>query len=1761
MAQEEKETLAFLKNKGWVLPQEKVIEEVDKKSDALNLLESKGWIPTAPPAPPAIPPPQVPPSPILPPQHTPFQAPASIFDPEGLGYDFESAQIAGLKPDESGHWPSRDPKTGLILKGMNHPTIDKTLAEEEKLGYKIYKRDGRYYSQAPTAEELDKPTFLKIIGETLGGAAQTAADTMYGAIEGVQALVTGIPSYLAGVGAQAGLNLFEYVKENIENLYQYGTVGVGLEDTEGMTPKDILDSTLERLGRNKTVKEKVATLGTFVPQTEMGQGIAEGVAYPFSLFLSGVEKLAESFSDDPAVQDGVMFVGDVALIYGVPKVKAFFTKQAKAGRALKLENLESLAKEIGESKNVPLKVKAEVRRAAKGKQTGYPFFPKDAPQVWRDVYDVTGGQGIRPFKDPVVKGKFLELEEYRSGVPKQLRRKNGLPPDEVADMLGFESSKELYNALEWTKKKPEMEKPIEVVEAETKAFEGVEKDALLEEIARERELRAERSLEVREERMPPSFRPVNELTPKELLAEKTRLNRLKKDYTERIEEIGEERIAEKLIQRQPLEERLRATEEKMEAVERRLKKQPHKIKGVKEPADLFGKEIEIEKPKAKVPEPEEVKLFEAPEVVAKFPAGFDSRGIKLVANVNEARKIAQSHMDKGWKLEMGQTPENKGWVRLIEEGKPGEGELNYIAKARKPEFLEKPEIEYEFPEERHKIVAKEKALERITGEEVEIRKAPEAAKIEGPLEMMKLKNRADESFTYDEFLKAVEKKEANAMVKKAGFKSLKNFWEESQEVREYKVRPELLKKKKPEKIEIKEKEVAAGIPEEIAGKEGYEYIAEIDKMKKEVETKQRQEYPKVGLSVKLTEALPKKEVFKFVDSQVEQRFQAAKGIPKPPLPQRAKDLLISFKNKVTRTYEHLPNTGEFIEVKQNLKRLAKQGGRTFDTTMRTLHGITIKLGKRTQDVFRRKVILDDLTQGVELGQEVPFGFTKEALRSELGRIDSVIKKTPEIKDALTKRNGIWEALKNDYLYWAKKVGVNLEGKLTKANYFRHQVLEYAKAKGIFQTGKRLKVPPKRGFLKERKGSEFDINTDYFEAESEVMAQMLYDIEIYKTIDRIREAGDISKEVKKTAKAKKMADWHEAIPDGYVPWQPREGNVFYLADTIPAKIADQILSGALEDMKIVKSSLNKSLSMGRQRLEWVVKEEVAKTLNDLTQKSPPNWLSKASKKILRGWKIWTLISPRKLPKYNIRNLTGDADAVFVGNPEGFKKSGKAINDLTKLYSANEPMSIELQEWFNRGGMESTLQAQELGNIKSLRLFQKFYESKGGLKQIPMKVWKKYWRTARLTTDFRESILRYANYLDYLDQIKKSPEGKPKNFGASLREEIMALKDPRDKAFRLSNELLGAYDEISVFGQAIRDHIYPFWSWKELNFRRYVRFAKNAAKDNSSAMAAGRSLAGKFVRSPYRLLKIGRFAIKATALWGMLQAWNHLFFPEEEEGLSSDVKGRTHIIVGKGKEGKTRHFTRIGALGDFLEWFGLDAAPNLVSDFTSGKKSLKDIVETMAKAPINQVVQGLSPFIKTPMEIATRRALFPDAFSPKTIRDRGMHIARSLGLENEYKAIAGKPSDPYVKSFPLAFIYESDPLQSAYYEIFSLKNEFQKKSGKRGEGFWLTPRGSALYDMKLAYRYGDKKAAEKYLREYMAYHFIESKQTKKPFDETLKSIEKGISASIKNMHPLSGMSKRGMAAFLVSLDEEDRELLAKAIRFYNDTLLGTTKIKED
>lgn len=1003
------------------------------------------------------------------------------------------------------------------------------------------------------------------------------------------------------------------------------------------------------------------------------------------------------------------------------------------------------------------------------------------------------------------------------------------------------------------------------------------------------------------------------------------------------------------------------------------------------------------------------------------------------------------------------------------------------------------------------------------------------------------------------------------------------------------------------------------------------------------------------------------------DEEIRERFEEAKGVPKETLRAKTMELIHRLKNMATREYEYLPRTGEFSRLRNDLLNLAKQKGVSSYKTLHTMFGLIINLNKQQYNTFRHYVILADLVEEMNAGHELPFGFNEDKLTHEWERVKAAVAADPEVQRSINDRKDVWDGLIDDYVAAQEKIGHHVANKFNRENYYRHQVLEYAQAKAMKGTGKKLKTPSNRGFLKKREGSSLSINTDYLQADFEVMARMLYDIEVAGVIDRVnvndniiksvkaaakkandrmvdgiikREKGPAGEEVSSTEMALKafrkriaigfsglkgmaengnlwagengeyadvVADlagaepefdadssgrlfyylsdlmaqdedgapnagmilkavsnrreyvkavlgknyrtWENSIPEGYVGWQPREGNIFFAADTIPAHMAEQLFDQVVTDLNIKAGDLNKMLVLGSKRPSYVLKEEVAATLDELVKEKDTHPFLKLVGGAQRYWKIWQLVSPRRWFKYNFRNLSGDAEAVFVGNMAGFKYIPRAMKELYPVFKANKSMPADMHDWFERGGMETLLQVQEFGDINQLEMFAKLEASKGTLKEIPIKAWQGYWKAARLSTDFREAILRYANYLSYLEQMKTNKEGRPKNFGASIREEVMALDNIKDRAFKLSNELLGAYDQVGVIGQQLRQYLIPFWSWNEVNFRRTKQQLFNAARDGGLAKAAARKVLGTMVvKSPSLAWNIGKFAVKAAGFWIMLQLWNEWKWPEEEASLSTEVRSRPHIIFGRDADGKVVYFDRLGYVQDFLGWFGLDESPLVVRDFLNGKRTLKEIAVSMAKSPVNKLVNGLGPIIKTPAELLYGKQMYPDAFKMRSIRDRWQYLADSVGLGNEYKMLSGKPmqtygtgsrTEGYWKSWEETLFYKADPLQSGYYDTLDAKQRFLMKKGEQSTGtFTYTPRSNALYNFKLALRYKDREAARNALGDYIK----------------LGGTDKGLEQSMRTMNPVYGLNAEEQKEFIQYLDTEERIKLIRAIKYYETTLLG-------
>lgn len=78
---------------------------------------------------------------------------------ESDDYNLRGAWEGGLVPSAEGHLGSRNPYTGEILKRPGHRTFEQAIETDIALGYKIYSKDGVFYSIAP--EEVDRVKNIK----------------------------------------------------------------------------------------------------------------------------------------------------------------------------------------------------------------------------------------------------------------------------------------------------------------------------------------------------------------------------------------------------------------------------------------------------------------------------------------------------------------------------------------------------------------------------------------------------------------------------------------------------------------------------------------------------------------------------------------------------------------------------------------------------------------------------------------------------------------------------------------------------------------------------------------------------------------------------------------------------------------------------------------------------------------------------------------------------------------------------------------------------------------------------------------------------------------------------------------------------------------------------------------------------------------------------------------------------------------------------------------------------------------------------------------------------------------------------------------------------------------------------------------------------------------------------------------------------------------------------------------------------------------
>jgi hypothetical protein len=311
---------------------------------------------------------------------------------------------------------------------------------------------------------------------------------------------------------------------------------------------------------------------------------------------------------------------------------------------------------------------------------------------------------------------------------------------------------------------------------------------------------------------------------------------------------------------------------------------------------------------------------------------------------------------------------------------------------------------------------------------------------------------------------------------------------------------------------------------------------------------------------------------------------------------------------------------------------------------------------------------------------------------------------------------------------------------------------------------------------------------------------------------------------------------------------------------------------------------------------------------------------------------------------------------------------------------------------------------------------------------------YYEWAKRVNSVREDTLRYAAYLHYK---KKLDAGEAIHYGAAKKSTVDALAKEQGNqvaAAHLARNLLGDYGNLTHFGNWMRQHAAPFWSWVEINFKRWPRLSENAVRaglSRDTAISAGAVTA-------INLMRLG-------GLYAAVYTWNNTVMRDAEEKLSPKERARLHITLGMNDDGTVRKFDRVGSLSDLMDWFGTEellAAPP--------QASTGDIASDMGKGLLNKLAQTARPDFKSGIEVASGQSFYPDVTRPRPMGRDELAVA-PLGLQDELKFLKGKlgrtgdvPRPGYARR--LLGTADTDPGRAAMSEIHDLRQRFLKAEGK-------------------------------------------------------------------------------------------------------------------
>ena len=847
-----------------------------------------------------------------------------------------------------------------------------------------------------------------------------------------------------------------------------------------------------------------------------------------------------------------------------------------------------------------------------------------------------------------------------------------------------------------------------------------------------------------------------------------------------------------------------------------------------------------------------------------------------------------------------------------------------------------------------------------------------------------------------------------------------------------------------------------------------------------------------------------------------------------------------FKDFVTKNFlrASVPEVDyEKGQTRANVIKYRKRWKITSTLTWEEIKGIYEPITKNLKKQMDYAVFLPDLVEDINKGmydyRELPFNFdTKQQVIEANNEIQELINKPGGeiLAQALKNRKKIYEANIALIDSAAKDVDVDFSGFFSRQDYVHHAVIQYMEQAMADPELKRSAI----GILKARDGGQNAYITDSALADF-LALQRLKEMELKLTMMKDLKNQDITKELKRDENGKLI------IPEGYVDMSsaivgfefPNE-----MLKTQAVNIAEKIIKdNKLDSKSAIAIRLRTEASATQKNTHYVIPSDVALAYqNNLKgQEFKGSW-DKIYLGSMHVWKAAALMTPRRAFMYQTRNAISDFSKTFALMPKAIGDVPRAIRMLNDFMLKN-PTNPLMLRYIRAGGMDSGLTAISFGDYRSLDSLN-VYDKSGKLKPVDEIIGAITKATNGLENlyQWREQIFRLAGFIYFTENVLNNKLELPQdgNYRSSVPREIQGMDNKWDKAYKLSNDIVGAYDDTTPTTAFISKRLKPFFRFQETNNKTYFRAVKNAFyNDPNLTMAIGEAHASKFARgvkvAPHLAWRIGKLMVALNIVDLVMQLWNRIIRKEEDDQIPKYAREQSHITFGKWGN-KVYFISNVGSLREALAWIGWGDVYTDIADIFNGKFSVGDKIKEILKAPYAEFSDSIAPLLMPIVELKMGKQFFSDS----AIRDPWQYVANFVHMGEIYKVVTGKPQMDGEFAWNILSFSKVFENETYLWDIFTMRNDYMTSIDKPPIDFGVnkSKKSMALYNFRTSVRLHDQEAAENYFKEYIAR------------GGTLS----GITASANGLNPTKGMTIADRKNFIDSLQGQDKEVYDKGMLYY-------------